>query len=304
MLFFFNCYHIFLPELRSLNQKHSKNQIKKTRFTVQYWIIHKTTFLMGSLRIESTWRFYLRAHIWLWWFVIQFGCPRNNVFLSHYVIMSVIMVDIYDQTTRISACVVCAQCKIYNTQCVLYSPQHMHVLHTYSTFRKNGNQPDTCGPIPSTPKTVLKEALHWHAVCIEGSLSKPPHPNCSRRAGCHFAWLTPRCVCECVYECPNVCSLQPEKHISSQHHCKPLLIKLSAEWFNSEGRNQLCVFSLSVELAYGNIVGNNPVCMQNTASHKVLLRRRPQELLLSAPHKMCVLAVKCVCGVVCFSTRI
>ena len=32
------------------------------------------------------------------------------------------------------------------------------------------------------------------------SLSKAPHPNCSRRADCHPAWLTPPSVCECVYE--------------------------------------------------------------------------------------------------------
>ena len=32
-------------------------------------------------------------------------------------------------------------------------------------------------------------------------LSKAPNPNCSRRAGCRLAWLTPPSVCESVREC-------------------------------------------------------------------------------------------------------
>ena len=48
--------------------------------------------------------------------------------------------------------------------------------------------------------------------CLDGSLlvrspdprllflSKTPHANCSRRAGCRLAWLTTPSVCECEYE--------------------------------------------------------------------------------------------------------
>ena len=41
--------------------------------------------------------------------------------------------------------------------------------------------------------------LVW-SPSVEVSLSKTPHPNCCRRAGCRPAWLTPLSVCECVHE--------------------------------------------------------------------------------------------------------
>ena len=41
-------------------------------------------------------------------------------------------------------------------------------------------------------------------LSVEVSLSKAPNPNCSRRAGCHHAWLTTPSLCECVHEWVNV----------------------------------------------------------------------------------------------------
>ena len=39
------------------------------------------------------------------------------------------------------------------------------------------------------------------SLSVEVSLSKTPHPGCSRW---HLAWLAPPSVCECVHECVNV----------------------------------------------------------------------------------------------------
>jgi hypothetical protein len=61
------------------------------------------------------------------------------------------------------------------------------------------------------------------------SLSTTLHPNCSRRAGCRSAWLTPPSVCECVHD--GVIVRQYSKalwsatgHKRALHKCSPFAI--------------------------------------------------------------------------------
>ena len=49
-----------------------------------------------------------------------------------------------------------------------------------------------------TEGNSLAEPTLWDQS-VEVSLSKTPHPHCSKRAGCRCVGLTPPLVCECVY---------------------------------------------------------------------------------------------------------
>ena len=74
-------------------------------------------------------------------------------------------------------------------------------LHNSSWFTKRTKSylPETRRPAPHA----------WVPGCLSHclvSLSKTPHPHCSRRAGCLLPWLTPPSVCECAWmgECQAV----------------------------------------------------------------------------------------------------
>ena len=44
-------------------------------------------------------------------------------------------------------------------------------------------------------RKLASSILGSSELSVEVSLSKTPHPDCSRRSGCHPAWLTPPLVC-------------------------------------------------------------------------------------------------------------
>ena len=55
----------------------------------------------------------------------------------------------------------------------------------------------------STGNRKIASSIPGSSRCVEVSLSKTPNPNCSWRAGCLPAWLTPPSVRLCVNVCMN-----------------------------------------------------------------------------------------------------
>ena len=157
--------------------------------------------------------------------MIQFGCPRNNWFLSIYVIMSVIVVGLWSDHPYLM-CVLPAQCKCtIHIVCSIVFYTCMISTHTFKKMVTN----QTPEVKYFYPKFIfLKKPLYWHKVGIEVSLSYTPHPDCTLTAcrtqrvtwSCSdtdhrnsFSTLHTRCVCLRWNVCVVWCVFQPEYYL-------------------------------------------------------------------------------------------